>query len=512
MTSIKETFGRAALIATATNYRSVAEALMELVDNPIDYRRGRRLKIDIDVDRSNDLVRVTDSGGEGMDDEGLRDWIRWGEGHEHAAPDIGLYHVGGKSAAIYLADDLEIVCRKADTKTTWRFRDPEWGSRTTPLEGSIESLRRAPLAVVKNQLNVNQGFVQVTLRNLKSHRYEIGILKQRLADAYRGLILDDKCEIRVNGELVAPVEMPWSSSIPKVEFGPIQLASDLRVRGHVGAIDRDRLPSIRGFRFPHGIRTEYNGRKITDGEEFGHNLSGRGALMRLYGEVAISGGALRPNQLKNGWPLDHDAWQEVSVEMYDQMASTVAKLYEIADAKPVSRQERKRANSARRRAEAALRRLEAIEKLSGSGTIPSIVRPAGRKTPTPNDDSGGNSTSPSRNPEASERTPRTPPPRNPVGRLLRRVGGMPQVRLDALGDKTPRTQWRDDDTDRIIVVNTDYPLYSSLGAMEEYIFESILLHVLDDDQNVSLSESREIFDQLIWLDHSSDEPNLESGS
>lgn len=79
-----------------------------------------------------------------------------------------------------------------------------------------------------------------------------------------------------------------------------------------------------------------------------------------------------------------------------------------------------------------------------------------------------------------------------------------------MGDKTPRTQWRDEDNDKVIVVNTDYPLYSSLGANEEYIFESILLHVLDDDQNLSLSESREIFDQLIWLDHSAEESTPES--
>lgn len=426
MNTITETFGRAALIATSTNYRSVAEALMELVDNPIDYRRGRQLKISIEIDRNNDLVRVTDSGGEGMDSEALQDWIRWGEGHEHAAPDIGLYHVGGKSAAIYLAEDLEIICRKAGTDSSWRFRDPKWGSRTTALKGSIELLSRAPLGLLRKMVLADQGYVQVTLRNLKPHRYEIGILKQRLADTYRGLILDEKCEILVNGEPVTPVEMPWSSSIPKVEFGPIKLDGDLRIRGLVGAIDRDRLPAIRGFRFPHGIRTEYNGRKITDSEEFGHNLTGRGALMRLYGEVAISGGGLRPNQLKNGWPLDSDAWQKITVEMYEQMSGTVSKLYEIADAKPVSRQERKRANSARRRAEAALKRLEAIEKLSGSGTIPSIVRPAGRKSPTPSSNSVDDQEPTPSDSKPTERTPRTPPPVNPVGRLLRRVGGMPQ--------------------------------------------------------------------------------------
>lgn len=139
MTKITETIGRAALIATASNYNSVAEALMELVDNPFDYRRGRHLTVDITMDRAKDLVVVADSGGEGMDDEALRDWIQWGEGHAHSQSDIGQYHVGGKSAAIYLAESLEVICRKAGSSEIWRFRDPHWGSRTDSLTSEVDS-------------------------------------------------------------------------------------------------------------------------------------------------------------------------------------------------------------------------------------------------------------------------------------------------------------------------------------------------------------------------------------
>ena len=66
--------------------------------------------------------------------------------------------------------------------------------------------------------------------------------------------------------------------------------------------------------------------------------------MRLYGEVTIRGGNLRPNQLKNGWPYDSDDWQVLEAAMHEHMSSVVQQLNEAADTKPVSRQERKRAN------------------------------------------------------------------------------------------------------------------------------------------------------------------------
>ena len=503
MSKIQETIGRRALIATSSNYRSVAEAIMEFVDNPFDYRRGRHLNVNVEVDKEADWLRVTDYGGEGMDDSALRDWNQWGEGHEHNKQDIGQYHVGGKSAAIYLAEDLEFICRLAGTDTIWHFRDRQWGSRTTPLSSDVTQVLNLPESLKRAKLESGVGFVQITLRGLKSNRYEIGLLERRLADAYRTLIRRGECVIRVNGKPLGNVELPWSSSIGRIEFGPVRLDQGLRISGVVGALDRDRLPNVRGARYPHGIRTEYNGRRITDGEEFGHNLSGRGALMRLYGEVVISGGELRPNQLKNGWPYDSDEWQIISAAMHEQMSGTVAKLNEIADAKPVSRIERKGANSARRRAEHALRRLEQLEKLAHRGSIPAVSAPAGRRSPT-SENGIRESTDQSSN-ERQKPTPRTPPPLDPVGRLLRRVGGMPPVRLDALGDQTPRTEWRVEGDQQAIVVNTDYPLYSSLGPIEEYVFESILFHMLDHNTDVTLAESRILFDQLVWLDRSADE-------
>ncbi len=68
--------------------------MMELIDNPIDYRRGRQLTIDVTVDKRAHRIEVLDYGGEGMDEAGLRDWIQWGTGHTHLDSDIGQWHDG----------------------------------------------------------------------------------------------------------------------------------------------------------------------------------------------------------------------------------------------------------------------------------------------------------------------------------------------------------------------------------------------------------------------------------
>lgn len=503
MTNITETIGRSALLAAASNYQSVAEALMELIDNPFDKRRGRHLTIDVRVDKKRGRVTITDIGGEGMNDEGLQGWIRWGEGEQHEQSDIGQYRVGGKLAAIYLADGLEIVCRRSGESAIWRFRDHNWGSRT-------EALSSSPLAEVSGvglrwpggTPEPGTGFTRITLTGLKPHRYEVGILRERLSDTYRSLIDKGHCTIRVDGKTVETRTIPWSSSVNVIEIGRQDVSPGVQVIGKVGAIDRDQVPDGRGIRIPAGIRTEFNGRKITDGEEFGFKLSGKGNLQRVYGEIAIQGRGLKPNQLKNGWPHDSEAWTKVERFVHECMQPVVSHLNNLSDARPATREERKRANSARRRVQAALKRLQRLRHQGRNGGTGDRTGPGGRRPPKPR---------PGKQP--SQRTPRrrgpttnpTPPPIDAIGKLLRRVDGMPDVLYDNLGEQTPRTQWREQDNGpRAVVINKDYPLFVSLGGNEDYVFESIVTHLVYDEA-ASVPDARDLFDQLVWLDKTQEE-------
>jgi len=48
---LEEEIGRGAVLALANNYRSFAEAIQELIDNPIDYMRGRPARIDVQISK-----------------------------------------------------------------------------------------------------------------------------------------------------------------------------------------------------------------------------------------------------------------------------------------------------------------------------------------------------------------------------------------------------------------------------------------------------------------------------
>lgn len=237
MATINESIGREALLAFASQYSSMSEALMELIDNPFDYRRGRRLTVEVTIDKRNGLIRVLDHGGEGMNAEGLAEWIGWGTGHEHSTTDIGQYHVGGKLAAIYLAEGLEIICRRAGEHDIWRFADPRWGSRTDLFSGEPEALApdRLPGELSGLAAQDSVGFTCVTLRGLKRHRYEQRILAARLANAYRSLIVEGHCSIVLDGDGVEPLDIPVSASFAPTEIPSTKLDSGVRVRAASGS-------------------------------------------------------------------------------------------------------------------------------------------------------------------------------------------------------------------------------------------------------------------------------------
>ncbi len=135
-TQIEESIGRRAILALANNYPNMTDALLEIIENPFDYRKGRKLTVHVSVNKKTNgpgHISVLDTGGEGMDDEGLQDWIKWGTGHSHTSDDIGQYHVGGKLASVYLGKSLEIICRKAGSSNIYRFYDPNWGGRRQPV-------------------------------------------------------------------------------------------------------------------------------------------------------------------------------------------------------------------------------------------------------------------------------------------------------------------------------------------------------------------------------------------
>ena len=497
MTMLKETFGREALLAFSNNYSSISAALMELIDNPFDYRRGRHLTVDVKINKAHDMVRVLDYGGEGMNAEGLADWIGWGTGHAHSNTDIGQYHVGGKLAAIYLAESVEIVCRRSGEHQVWRFSDTNWGSRATFYEGAPELLdagQRRNLVDLPDGV----GFTCVTLRNLKARRYELKLLESKLADTYRALLDQGFCTIRINDDPVSALEIPVSASFAPIEIPKTKFDGGVTVRGRIWVTDRDRLPDGRGVSLKAGIRTVFNGRTITEGEQFKHYLAGRGVLQRLFGEIEVE--HLRPNTTKTDWDRDSHAWRAIEDFMHVQMSPLIAQLRERGHVRPTSREQRKRAAGVRRRIADVFKRLGAEGSAAGQVLPGETDAPGGRERPspakTPRKRTNGTRT-------RSDTQRRTEPPADAVGKLIRRyAGNVPPIEFDQLG-RAGRSQWRDSERGRSIVLNTDYPMYGRIGETEDYIFESAVMHLLtEDSEAVPYTAAVEKLDEIVWLANS----------
>ena len=489
-TQIEESIGLA-ILALANNYPNT-DALMEIIDNPFDYRRGRKRILDKKTN-ARGHISVFDTGGEGMDAEGLKDWIQWGTGHIHTADHIGQYHVGGKLASVYLGESLEIICRRAGSSNIYRFYDPKWGSRTTASVLPVEQLDGASAAwkdSCLSELLLGDGFTLVKLDGLANHRYERALLLERLASTYRELISTGVCIIT---ETVEPLVIPESATHPNkaVVIPKTKLASDVFAKGRIWIMDRDRIPNGRGVSIKAGIRTLFNGRLITQGEEFGHNLGGKGSLQRLMGEIHIDG--FKPTADKSKWLTSDPNWEVLSTFMRGKMQPLVAFLNKFSESTTVSRAQRKRTEAVRRELADAFKRLE---RGAGNplGQLGETTNPGGRKPPGPQ-----NGTLP-KNPKGGEQREvrnRTDPPPNSVGILLRKMGGdIPKIDYEPLG-QGERSLWGEQGVR--MVVNTDYPLYDENS--DKYLVETICLHLLKEDEsfrNAAVAETLAQVDRIVW--------------
>lgn len=338
----RERISRQALISFATNYNSASEALMELIDNPIDYRGNRQLNIEIEVDKRNDRISIRDYGGEGMDLDGLRNWLNWGAGELHDVNDIGQFHVGGKLAAMYLARKMQITCRRAGDSRIWHFSDDNWGTREEFVDAEIREIERTSPSTWISELDPDTGFVQVMLSGLQQHGFDTDALRNRITDTYEHLIEQEDCLIWVNQVPLSTYTLPWLETIPFREIEPAEVYPQVFIDGYIGALERRRLPAGQSERVQPGLRTTFNGRKISDGETFGINLGGKGTHQRLFGTIEISGGSFRPNQNKTGWDIDSEPWGKIADHVLPVMREVLADLGDLSSGTSKDPETRKR--------------------------------------------------------------------------------------------------------------------------------------------------------------------------
>lgn len=474
---------RALAQVVMNDFPTAADAFFELIDNPIDYRRGRQVTIDVWINKDNDSIVLQDLGGAGMDAEGIADWLQWGSGHPHSKSDIGQYHKGGKAACGYLADSLRIWARKGGQTDMWQLEDLDWKARDDWRDfGAPEPFKRS-MPIWFSEIPNGAGFTRIELFNLvKDRRYDLGRLRWKIGSTYRRLIQQGAISVRINGEAVEPLALPLSSSFKEREID-IELKSSQRLRGWVGRLDRDSTKGS-ALRIPGGIRCLYQNRLVLEGQYFGHLAEGKGLLASLIGEIELN--HLKPLSNKTDFQRDTAAWNEVEKAMYEWLQPVVAEFRRAAEAQPISREEKKRANTVRRQLQVVL----AVIAKAGAGPEDSQngAAPGGRKPPTPR-------VVPAPLVPATPRIispaqPRTEPPVDAVGvlkRLRRRLGSgreMPPIELvftdPAVRSSSDKT---DDGNITRININKGYCLYGALEGSEAYLAETALIEFLQPDRN-----------------------------
>jgi hypothetical protein len=455
------------------DFPTMADALFEIADNPLDYRRGRHIDIDISIGKDRDRIVVEDTGGEGMD---AADWLKWGTGHPHQATDIGQYHKGGKAACGYLADRVVILTRRAGQKDVWRFEDRNWHSRSewkvfgepVPYEDPIpKHLAAVPVAV---------GFTRLELSDLHDRRYNLEKLRWMLGNTYRRLISNGHVSFRLNGQPVDALDLPESSAFERREED-IRLPSGKRVHAWVARLDRDALKG--GPRIQGGLRLLYQGRLISEGEYFGHNLGGQGQLASLIGEVDLN--HVAPLSNKTGFKKATPEWEEVDTVLNEWLAPIIIEFRRAAEEQPISREERKRVNEVRRELTEALKRVR-TDPGSGREERSSTADSGGRRSPTRSEmpettrvSLGGHHRSPVARSEA---------PDDAVGvlerlaRRLRKGDEVPPIELRDLDPSVRSEAVRSGDTIVKVFINRTYPLYAELKGHEAYLAETALLELL----------------------------------
>ena len=125
--TVRERIDPAITASLFANYRSSADAVMELVDNAIDSRlKSSPLEVLLHVQTSS--FAIESRGGEGMGPIELeRNYLRWGGSPKKNRKLLGQYGQGGKAAIGHLGAAFSVEASRPGDETAWRFLGSEVG-------------------------------------------------------------------------------------------------------------------------------------------------------------------------------------------------------------------------------------------------------------------------------------------------------------------------------------------------------------------------------------------------
>ncbi len=455
-----EKVSRRAVQALISQFSSVADAVLELVDNAIDRAENQILEVNITFDKRAERIVVESDGGSGMGAHEIAAWLVWG-GDNHINPDdIGFYGQGGKAAAGFLAKDIRIWAKRRGDSDIWMFEDEDWASRTeirdfghpAPVDED-----EAPLSV--QAAKRSRGHVRIELNHAyMNRRWNFGVLKRHIASTYGKLLGTNKLKILVNGEVLSPIPLPIDSSVDKYQIDV--MVGDISVKGWAGKLMR---ASVGDYTIKSGFRLFAKGRLIREGEWFGYNWQSKGALNLLIGELEITGLTLNLDKSDFRERAD-EVWHEISTEVVTAIAKLIGTLRSSHDAK-ISKSEKKRAEMVK--AEIAM----VLRELYGAPSKPHA---------------GGSGKTRGSNKSARGKAKHAPSIKRLLeGRYDIEIGAWePHIRAAVQGEA--------------IIVNKAFPAWNQFEGSKAYIAETVLDEVVRADPDViSITEFCEKRDALL---------------
>jgi hypothetical protein len=433
------------------NYRNSIEAILELVDNAVDDRRGG-VTLKIEIFLGNKFIEIINTGGVGMGPKELEVFLKWGQSSKRGK--LGRYGQGGKAAMGYLGNSWKLQTSRLGDERAYIIEENDWRNRA-----SGEKKQYRPKIFI-GMIPKNEGKVIIEIRDL-FRKINERKLKEALADYYRMLLVENKIRIEINKVSIAPLLIPLG------EKKEINRTLNSRImHGWVGL-------SKPNSNFRGGIRCCVLGRKITENEYFEHkDYMWKASLNRLIGE--INADFLELNLNKTGFDTDSWGWQEVSKIMFAEMQPYIDLLLAEKEEEKITEQEEKRHKEASKIwnnfMSDYLKGRISLEDLTSRkldrGQKPSIVLLSSEKLREP-DDIGV---------RRGQYQPATPPPEDATGKRkrLKRFLGI-KAKPGVIPDKTIRSEIQKTKKGEIIIVNKNFPAYKKRNGDFLYIWETIAI-------------------------------------
>src|SRR3989442_7437098 len=449
--TVRERIDPAITASLFANYRSSADAVMELVDNAIDSRlAGTPLEVFIQVHPSHFVIEAR--GGEGMGPAELeRNYLRWGGSPKRGRKLLGQYGQGGKAAIGHLGRSFAVEASRPGDAEAWRFEDADYRDRSR--------LKTYELKVVPKRTPVAVGYVRMRIEGVDK-RLDPRRLRVRLADTYRPLILRAELKMSVNG---VRVEGPPITFEEEHRFSV--RAAGTTLRGWYGIAD----PEGRGVDYVPGLRCYKLGRLITSGEFFGHpNAVQISGMARLVGEIDLPPVPLTMN--KSDFARDGAEWTAVEHRMHALLAPIAKRLAEDELAPPPA-SALKTAEQVRRLLSQVLRLTEREEAFSGLAAARTQAAQARE---------------PSTGRHAAQLESPPAPPRLPTADEQKRRG-FGQVVVRPL-DPAIRSQTVIEREVTTAVINSRHPLFLKRGGDIWYQLETAAREVFKSFEGASIGE------------------------